>query len=245
MNGAIASAHRHFAMMETPMSRLDLSANGKSFAVDLTRTVEQCRVGAGWPVFLFGEYHSDRAMKKGNVLDACRLIDAGIVGFVGTEMPMADLDRLGPDEIQARSADLLGTHGGDEAVMDYLSRVQPWWYGFLQFGSTLRLLRPSVPVACVEDPELREKMKPISDAYELADFGCGAHPCPDYPDMIDHPHNRLREAAMIDNLLALWARYSPDRAAILNTGIGHCGPIAESLQKRGIGYYLITRPRSS
>jgi hypothetical protein len=71
------------------MPTLDLSRFGFACQVDLHGTVETSWSDGDRVVFLFGENHRDRDMKRLNVLDACRLIDAGVVGCVGTEVPMA------------------------------------------------------------------------------------------------------------------------------------------------------------
>jgi hypothetical protein len=153
------------------MTELDLEQFGVKQRLLLHGSIEACWTGGRRLVFLFGENHRDREMKRLYVSNACKLVDAGIVGCVGTEVPMADLDSQAVEFIATRSAELFAEHKTDEAVVDYLDRVQPAWYGILQFGNTLRVLRPSPPVRCVEDAVLRERMKPVSDAYCLWDLG--------------------------------------------------------------------------
>jgi hypothetical protein len=183
-------------------------------------------------------------MKRVHVVNACKLVDGGVVGCVGTEIPMAELDEQTAEFIEARSRELFEEHKTDEAVIDHLSRGQPWWYGILQFDSTLKVLRPSLPVRSVEDRALREQMKLISDAYSLAALGAAAHPSPEHPNMGDHPLNFERERAMIDNLLALWDSTAPKLAAILYTGVAHSQRIRARLQERGINYIHISIPAS-
>jgi hypothetical protein len=193
-------------------------------------------------VFLFAENHSDREMKRLNVLNACSLYDRGVVGCVGTEIPLGDLNMQTSEVIESRSRELLNAHKTDEGVIAYLKREQPWWYGFFEFGNTVKILRPSLAVRCVEDLVLREEMKPISNAYCIWDLGGGPHPSPDHPNMANHPHNLKREKAMIDNLLALWDETAPELAAVLNIGSAHSQRIAAGLQDRGIKYISLSVP---
>jgi hypothetical protein len=96
----------------------------------------------------------------------------------------------------------------------------------------LKVLRPALHVRCVEDVALREQMKPISEAYILADFGAAPHPSPEHPNRGDHPLHLERERAMIDHLLTLWDLTTPTLAAILNTGSAHTQRIAAATGAR-------------
>jgi hypothetical protein len=226
------------------MAALNLRPFGFMNEVEVHGTVETIWAGGNRLVFLFGEDHRDRQMKQLNVENACRLVDARVVGCAGTEVPMRDLDGQTQEFIMERSHELFAEHRTDEAVINHLSRSQPWWYGILDFGNTLKVLRPCLPVRCVEDPELRERMESIRLAYIYAQDGRVPHPYPEHPNLGDHPLNRERERAMIGNLLNFWDSSAPTRAVILNTGSGHCQPIADELRERGISYILISIPPS-
>jgi hypothetical protein len=195
-------------------------------------------------VFLFAENHRDWEMKQSNVLDACALASAGVLGCAGTEVPLDELGRQTEEFILARSAALFAEYTTDGAVLGYLRREQPPWYGTFQFGSALKVLRPSLPVRCVEDPGLREEMNPISNAYCRWELRQDQHPYPEYPNMGDHPINLQRERAMIDNLLALWSETTPALATAFNTGSAHSSRLAETFHGLGISYYVITHPPS-
>jgi len=223
---------------------LDLSKFGLPDRVDLTGTVEGSWLDGDRLVFLFGEFHSYRGMKQRNIRNACTQIDAGAVNCVGTDVPMAELDRLTQDEIASRSAELFASQKTDEAVVNYLSLKQPPWYGGLEFGSTVKVLRPSTAVGCVEDQAHRDQIEPIRQAYLNADSYFLPPPCPDYPTFGDHPDNYPREDSMIENLLRLWSEVPAGRAAILNTGSVHSVRIAQGFRERGVSYYVITQPRS-
>jgi hypothetical protein len=184
-------------------------------------------------------------MKRLYVVNACKLVASGVVGCAGTEIPMTELDEQTAEFIEARSRELFEEHQTDDAVIGHLNRAQPWWYGLFQFGNTLKVLRPSLPVGCVEDRALREQMNPISDAYTLADLGAAPHPSPEYPNLGDHPLNLERERAMIDHLLALWDSSAPMLAAILNTGLAHSQRITRRLQEQGINYIYISIPANT
>jgi hypothetical protein len=157
---------------------------------------------------------------------------------------MTDVDQQTGEVMQAYSKNLFDKHETDDAVIEYLNSSQPWWYGVFDFANTLKVLRPSLSVCCVEDPALREQMKPIADAYMLADFEAAPHPSPEHPRLGDHPLNLAREKAIIDNLLALWDSTSPNLASVLNTGLDHSLRIAASLKHRGINYIYISIPPS-
>ena len=227
------------------MPTLDLSRFGFACQVDLHGTVETSWSDGDRVVFLFGENHRDRDMKRLNVLDACQLINAGVVGCVGTEERMTVLDRLQPEDVKGWSTALFAAHGTDEGVIDYLKRTQPGWYGDFEFGSAIRVLRPSLPVRCVEDLALHAKVWPLLLAYEDASLGFRPHPCPEFPTLDDHPDSRQREEAMIRNLLTLWNLQPTGKAAVLNTGLDHSRRIAAGLRERDINHCLITRPGSA
>jgi hypothetical protein len=221
---------------------LDLRSFGFQRDIAVHGAVEATWSGGKRLVFLFAENHRDREMKRLYVVNSCKLVDGGVVSCAGTEIPMTELDERTAEYIEARSRELFEEHKTDAAVIDHLNRVQPWWYGVFQFGSTLKVLRPSLPVCCVEDRALRDQMKPISDAYILADLEAAPHPSPEYPNMCDHPLNLEREQAMIDHLLTFWDSTAPTLAAILNTGLAHWQRIAGRLQERGINYIYISIP---
>jgi hypothetical protein len=227
------------------MATLQLQPFGIPCDVEVHGTVQESWSEGKRLLFLFGENHRDREMKRLNVVNACRLVDAGVVGCVGTEVPMEDLDRHIQEFIQERSAALFGEHGTDEGVINHLSSAQPMWFGFFQFGNTLRILRPSLPVRCVEDPTLREQMKPISDRYTVWDLCGGVHPFLGYPNMEDHPINADREAAIIRHLMALWDEKAPQaRGAILNTGLAHSLRLCALARGMGVSYIYISIPVS-
>jgi hypothetical protein len=62
------------------MPTLDLSAFGFHRRVNVVGIVEAEWLGGFRLAFLFGANHKDGGMKRLNVLNACALIDAGVVG---------------------------------------------------------------------------------------------------------------------------------------------------------------------
>jgi hypothetical protein len=177
------------------MTKLDLRPFGFACDAEVHAAVEDSWSKGSRLVFLVGENHKDREMKRRNLLDACALCNLGVVGCAGVEETLKDFANWDAETIERRSRELFEEHRTDMGVIDYLNRHQPGWYGFFEFGKTLKLLRPSLEVRCVEDMALREQMKPISDKYILWDLAGGEHPFPGYPNMGDHPHNFLREEA--------------------------------------------------
>jgi hypothetical protein len=225
------------------MTKLDLHPFGFQCEAEIHAAVEDTWSGGDRLVFVVGENHRDREMKRLNLLDACALCDLDIVGCAGVEDTLMGFGYLGAEGITARSKELFDEHRTDEGVIDYLNRHQPGWYGLFEFGKTLKLLRPSLEVKCVEDGELHFRMQPIANRYFMWDLAGGPHPYPDYPSMGDHPHNFLREEAMIANLLVLWNREQRQApAALLNTGLDHSRRLAGRLRAEGISYiYLMNR----
>src|SRR5436190_8886151 len=144
------------------MATIDLRPFGFDCNVAVHGTIKESWSGGNRLVFLFGENHREMEMKRCYVVNACKLVDAGVVGCAGTEIPMAHLDGQSAEFIRLRSLELFDEQKTDEGVITQLSKTQPWWYGGFEFGNTLKVLRPSLPVRCVEDPSLREQMKPIS-----------------------------------------------------------------------------------
>jgi hypothetical protein len=228
------------------MTKFDLQPFGFQFEVEVHGTIEESWAGGKRLLFLFGENHKDREMKRSSVLNACLLIDARMVGCVGTEEPLVEINAIGAAVVQSRSTQLFGEHKTDEAVIDYLSRTEPNWYGLFGFGNTLKYLRPSVDVQYVEDATLVEQMRPIADKYKQWECGMRAHPWPEYPRMGDHPHNRTREEAMMANLIRFWDEKSKEApAAILNTGLEHSPHLCQRAKEREISYIYISIPASS
>jgi hypothetical protein len=184
-------------------------------------------------LFLLGENHKDRAMVRLNVLNACRLSDLGVVGCVGVEDVIGELEDWTPDAIQEKSRELFDGHGDEEGVIAYLDLENPWWLGTFRFAKALRLLRPSLAVQRVEDPELEQRTRPILDAYKTWEIGAGPHPCPEYARFEDHPLNHERDEAFIRNMVTFWdeqaSRIGNASAAILNTGLSHSARIARRL----------------
>jgi len=224
------------------MTCVDLRPFGFQCDVEAHGAVVDSWSGGSRLVFLIGENHKDREMKRLNLQDACSLCNLGILACVGVEEAMEDAIRWDREKIDRWSRELFDYHKTDDGVIAYLSQHQPSWYGLFEFGKTLKLLRPSLDVRCVEDPGLREQMKPIASSYELWGLGAAPHPSPEHPKMGDHPHNFLREEAMIANLFKLWEEPREAGAALLNTGLDHCRRLAERLQAQGINYIYLLNP---
>lgn len=225
------------------MTKLDLRPFGFDQDVEIHGTVEATWSGGKRLVFLFGENHRDREMKRLYVLNACVLVNAGVVGCAGTEEPLEEMNAIGAEAVESRSKQLFGEHTTDDAVIAHLSSKQPYGYGVFGFGNTLKYLRPRVDVRYVEDPALVEEMRPIADSYKIWEFGIAEHPSPDHPSMGDHPHNRKREEAMIANLITLWDEKPREAAAaILNTGLDHSLHLCQRAKELGISFIYISIP---
>jgi hypothetical protein len=243
---AIAELRRRRA---PPTAWLDLSAFGcETVALTGTLTIDQ---RGGRMVFLMGENHTVPEMKMANVRNALKLIDAGVVGCAGTEIPLPDHDPAA-DPVTLAAVRRAASEGeADERVMQHLYRhwrETPPEYQWFEFGTTLRALRPDVPVFGVESPEVRARTRCVDAAYKRHERGEGPHPFPEFPAFIDHPVNAEREGAMFRELVALWERTPRARGAILNTGSAHCRRLAGLIQAAGYGCVYVavpdrTRPR--
>jgi hypothetical protein len=219
------------------MNEIDLRKFGIECTCPIHGTVAESWCGESGLIFLFGENHRDREMKRLNVLNARNLFDCKAVECIGTEIQLRDFGALTKADIEIRSNELFEAHKTDDAVVSYLDQKEPWWYGPFEFASTVKLLRPSLVIRCVEDLKLKEEMQPIWHAYQM--HVGGPHPFPQYPKFSDHPYNLKREHAMIENSLSFWKEFGQERAMILNTGSDHCQPIANGLRERGISYIQI------
>lgn len=226
------------------MKKIDLKSFGLPIDCQVFGNIEDWYNGDKGILFVFGEKHRDRGMIRHNLLNACILINTGVIACVGTEDVLELRDDLSDEELRTHSNELFKKHKADDSVIDYLSRRPPWWFGESHFGNILRVLRPSLPVRCVEDPDLREQFKPIASAYDLSDLGPIPHPYPDHPNMGDHPLNIERERAMVQNLLDLWESTDRESAAVLNIGLAHCERIVDRVRALGISYIRIAVPAS-
>jgi hypothetical protein len=229
----------------TKMTTVDLRPFGFECDATIHANIQDSWSGGSHLAVVVGENHKDQDMKRLNLLDACALCDLGVVGCAGVEEPLDNLGRWDAEMIERLSKELFDNHNTDQGVIMYLRVQQPGWYGSFEFGKTLKLLRPSLDVQCVEDPTLHERMKLISDEYDIWALLRGPHPFPGYPEKGDHPHNFLREEAMIANLLRLWdekQRTAP--AALLNTGLAHSRRLAERLRAHGRNYIFLLNPEN-
>ncbi len=168
------------------MAMLDLRPFGLQRDVELQGTVAESWTEGKRLVFLFGENHMDREMIGRNLLSACTLGQSWGFGW-GARVSKEPTDgtrrsRWGQDWIKEKSKRLFEEHRDDCGVISHL-RQQPSWYGDFRFGKTLKLLRQSLEVRCVEDLDLREQMKPIADRYALWELGAGRHPSPEHRNL--------------------------------------------------------------
>ncbi len=223
------------------MAEIDLEPFGFDCTVDLCGTIQVTRREGARLLFLFGERHTNVPMIRRNVENARELVERGVVGCVGTE-GLLRLEHMTHEEICTRREKLFEGHQDASRVLDYLQ--SPGAPCTFQFGSTIKLLYPSLNVRCVEDQGLYSTYQPIHDQYACRENDPQAHPFPDYPNEIDHPHNRRRESAMMDNLLRLWGEQPCHRAAVLNTGSSHTPYLCELAASNGLQYIRVCIPEN-
>jgi hypothetical protein len=187
-------------------------------------------------VVLFGEYHEDEEEIRGNVLDACKLIDLGIVACAGVEEDLEPVHDWPESQLQhcQRASEMRAQNQGDEGMINHLRTTEgKREFKRFGFGKALRLLRPDLPLRQVEDRDIRKRMWNTVDVPGLSQ-----------QERLDHPIHREREKKFVENLLSLLreTRTTKSRAAILNTGSHHSNGAADQIRSLGLNYVYLAQP---
>jgi hypothetical protein len=140
------------------MENLDLDEYGfPGKAFHYHGKIEQERKRGDKLLFLLKEKHKSPAIVKPNVLNALNLIDQNIIACVGVEEHPFIYAGKSDDEIQDIRANALEKWNDDEGILNGI--------GPLYFGQAVKLVRPNVPVQCVEDPALYQIAEEKYDEY--------------------------------------------------------------------------------
>jgi hypothetical protein len=214
------------------MAILNLRPFGFNLEVQLRGRIKRQWMGGSRVVFLVGEYHANHGMITDNLLDACSLIKTGVVECAGVEDTIHAPAQLTLAQIERDSLQLFHKHCTDEAVIAHI-RTMPFSF---RFGRTLSYLRPRLPLACVEDPDLHGEACRIEN--RLQDQGESTE---HWPDLRVH---RERERRFVENLFQLWevVGNGASGAAMLNTGSAHSEHIADRLRTMETSFVLVDQP---
>ena len=199
-------------------------------------------------LFLFGEEHEVPAIIKPNVLNALELARLGVIACVGVEeYPFVWEGRTDAD-VERELERNLARHGDEAGIITAL--------GPLYFGQTVKLLCPTMPVRCVDDPKLYEAAEKLDEKYRgrierrareiFARMTEGMSPTAQERMRLDTESQEQarveikkeygeeavhiqRDEAFIRNMMTLWGKNGFKRAAILNGGGKHIERITAKL----------------
>ncbi|OAI47799.1 hypothetical protein AYO44_08880 [Planctomycetaceae bacterium SCGC AG-212-F19] len=213
------------------------------FPAEITGEILREWTGGERFLFLFGEHHDEpqhpenRPGIRRSILNACSLFDCGIVGCVGVEESLFELQDFTPDAVQQLSAQIFGAHGDDDGVIAHFLQLSCPCHitnsvncTRFRLGKTLRFLRPDFPIQWVENEEIRARTEGIAWQYALQTRD---------QEFAADPINLERDRVMIETMDACWQAIGTAKAAILNVGLDHATRIAAQLPGRKISYVLI------
>jgi hypothetical protein len=246
--------------MTTPIK---LDQFGYPITFNCRGTIKSLRLGGQRLLFLFGERHGIKPYIKLNLLNAVDLYDLGVLSCVGVEgRPMADGETFPrPDVVQEFQSQQRQYGGNTEAIIEAMLRwfQQPDFY----FWNFLKLLRPSLPICCVEEPNLYARANCLNIQYndrkatvaatlrqsDLFEFDPKHRECKIEEkanmqweqEMAEEEVMRARDDQFIKAMRELWDKSGAGKVAILNAGTAHQYHIARLLPGE-ISYYHIEQP---
>jgi hypothetical protein len=227
-------------------------------------TIKSQRVNGRRLLFLFGERHSIKPYIKSNLLNAIHLADLGVLSCVGVEgRPLEDGQAFPRPDVVQEFQSHQRQHGTDaEAVIEGMLKwfQRPSHY----FWNLLTLLRPSLRIGCVEEPDLYCRAEclnmqysgmrrdAIVEALRRSDLFEPCHPHRDYlieekaniqweQEMAQEDVTLERDVQFMKAMLGLWERSGASKVAVLNAGTAHQYRIARLLPAE-IDYYHIEQP---
>ncbi len=192
---------------------IDLTPYGFSCQFPYHGRITKRREAGARLLFLFNERHTGYEMKRLKLLNACKLCELGVVGFIGVEGVLPDWNQRGSEEA---CADLVHHHGALEGVIEHFYKVLP----NNSFANVLGHVFPSITIRSVEDCELYQKTRELYNRCKAKSFDeISAHQGEDEFD--NHPLNLERDKVFIKKLFAYWEDAGVSKAAILNAGRSH------------------------
>jgi hypothetical protein len=231
------------------MPILNLRPLGFNFEVELCGRIERQWAGGAGVVFVFGESHDDQDMIRDNLIDSCALIRTGIVKCAGVEDPIHAQNARTPTQLtlaqnEEKSLELFRKHRTDDGVIASLRAPSSF-----RFGRTLSFLRPHLPVRCVEDPDLHDKVCRIHSRFDEILSRTHNQRIRDkfdkrWPNL---PSQCEREKRFVENLFHFWAAVGnkTGAAAILNTGSAHSQRCADRIREAGTSFIHVSQPRAA
>jgi hypothetical protein len=248
--------------MTTP---IDLARFGCPAVFNCRGTLKSHRPGGGQRLlFLFGERHGIKPFIKLNLLNAIDLCDLGVLSCVGVEgRPLEDGEAFPAPEVAQEFRSQQEQHGGNvEAVIDGMLGwfPRPGFY----FWNLLTLLRPSLPIRCVEEPGLYRRAEwlnlqyanmrkeAVAEALRRSDLFEPNDPHRECrieakanmqweQELVQEEVTRARDGQFIRAMLELWGQSGAGKVAVLNAGTAHQYRIARLLPDE-IGFYHIEQP---
>jgi hypothetical protein len=210
-------------------------------------------------LLLFSERHTIRVGVKAHLLNALQLFDVGVISCVGVEGWKDPTCPVPCDLILELFHRHKVQHGdNEEAIIEgLLHDYQPHNY---VFWKTLTLLRPTLPIQSVEDPNLfykadfmmattvQDRIEAIANVLRRSSLRNSQHTIepmtPEQKETIiqyksitqgmdefaQADINYQRDEAFITNMRLLWDQNGPEKVAILNAGASHQYRIARQLQ---------------
>jgi hypothetical protein len=245
------------------VTSINLDQFGCQAAFNCRGTIKSHRPGGLRLLFLFGERHGIKPFIKLNLLNAIDLCDLGVLSCVGVEgRPLEDGETFPAPDVAQEFQSQQEQHGGNvEAVIDGMLKwfPRPGFY----FWDLLTLLRPSLPIRCVEEPNLYTKANllniqyndrkvAIASALRRSNLFEPGHPhrecrieekanMQSEQELAQEEVTRARDDQFIKAMLELWDESGTGKVAILNAGTAHHYRIARLLPAE-IGFYHIEQP---
>ncbi len=181
-------------------------------------------------VILLSENHVDEPAIWQNLRTGLRLIDAGVVDFVGVEgtpegVPLEAgqfARRFGSLSFDGFTRELRARSEDDAGIIAAMRTCSRKLLERMSFARTLLCLQPAVAIETVEDPLLHAESEA---AYAKLDDECCAAPEETRTAAIQafaqSELQRQRDRAFVANLLSKRQSFRKTRAAILNAGTNH------------------------
>jgi hypothetical protein len=252
-----------------PPTPIELTRFGCAGVLQCRGRVASSRLDGPRLLFLFGERHSIRPYIREHLLNVVELCKLGAISCVGVEGRPGDESAPfpGPEATAAFEGQKARCRSDVPAIIE---GMLSWFCGHdFYFWKTLVLLRPllaqpSLVVESVEDAVVNREVARLYAWYSeirrgvIGEFlqkdtlfkpndedkGRAAYAVAEKQweeELAEEGANLRRDSKFIENILALWDRSGPDKAAVLYAGTSHQYRIARRLPP-GISYYHIEQP---
>jgi hypothetical protein len=246
---------------EVVTTPIDLAQFGLTGIFNCRGTIVSQRLAGRRVLFLFGERHNVMPFIRDNLLNALELDKLGALSCVGVEgHPTGDFP--GADTTRTFETLRVALPDEEEIIEEMLRRFGRRRNFY--FWKILTLLRPSLIIESVDDPDLCARASDLewqfldrrreAIAWVLEKSDLFEHDNPDKKrtaaekaiiqaqlEWAEHEVNLQRDAIFLQKLEALWGKTGTDRASVLNAGCSHQFRIARQLPDEW-SYYHIEQP---